>query len=623
MLARLKEEMVNNKLNVLIFIFITFIGVSAYSADILSIDSNNISDSTYQKADLLYPDIYIIGIDERSLATRNVTINDQGQIDYNDGGLGPFQTWTRYDMANIITALNQEEENKPAVIGIDILYSAEGNAVYDNALVKAVEEGGNVVLGTQATFGTALSEDKKIVNVIASYEEPFAELKEVAGLGHINTVPDDDGVVRHVLHSLPEECNDVKNFSYEVASSYCEYWGMDIPKTPYLTEDNTWYLPYTGYPGDYYAMSVMDILEGYFDPAMFMGSIVLIGPYSYGMLDSYITPIASGIQMHGVEIHANAIQALLEENYKMYTPEWVEILIIIVIATLIFLVALKFDIRISIFVTFLILGAFLYTAREIYFNFNYITPIIYPLYTGSAIYLSQLILRTILVHKEKQKIKDIFQKYVDPKLVDTLILEGESDERKIGMTKDIAVLFVDIRGFTPMSEKLKDTPETLVNILNEYLELTSRAVFDNGGSVDKFIGDATMALFNGFVPLDDYVFQAICAGFDIVKGSEALNRDIERRFGISIGFGVGISCGNAVVGDLGPSFRKDFTAIGDTVNTAARLESNAKAGTVLISEMAYERVKDRITVNPLGAIPLKGKSDKLEIYQVTSILDRE
>ena len=197
---------------------------------------------------------------------------------------------------------------------------------------------------------------------------------------------------------------------------------------------------------------------------------------------------------------------------------------------------------------------------------------------------------------------------------------GEANSDEVGVLKDIAVLFVDIRGFTPMTEALKGYPGLIVKILNEYLELTSSAVFNNGGSVDKFIGDATMALFNGFVPLDDYVYKAVKAAWDIVQGATEVNASIKEKYGVDVGFGVGVNCGDAIVGNLGPSFRKDYTAIGDTVNTAARLESNAKRSEVLISKNVYELVKDRVKAVSVGEIPLKGKSEKLEVFSVTEVL---
>ncbi|MCL2456314.1 MAG: adenylate/guanylate cyclase domain-containing protein, partial [Defluviitaleaceae bacterium] len=139
------------------------------------------------------------------------------------------------------------------------------------------------------------------------------------------------------------------------------------------------------------------------------------------------------------------------------------------------------------------------------------------------------------------------------------------------------------------------------------------------GSVDKFIGDATMALFNGFVPQDDYEFRAVKAAWEIVEGATDVNASIKEKYGVDVGFGVGVNSGEAIVGNLGPSFRKDYTAIGDVVNTAARLESNSKRSQVLISGHLYEKVKDRVSAESIGAIPLKGKSEQLEVYAVTGI----
>ena len=128
-----------------------------------------------------------------------------------------------------------------------------------------------------------------------------------------------------------------------------------------------------------------------------------------------------------------------------------------------------------------------------------------------------------------------------------------------------------------------------------------------------------MALFNGFVNLDDYVYKAVKAAWDMVEGAAAVNEAIKTKYGIDIGFGVGIHCGSAIVGNLGPSFRKDYTAIGDTVNTAARLESNAERSQVLISREVYDLLGDRIEAESIGEIPLKGKSVPLEVFALTGV----
>jgi adenylate cyclase len=257
----------------------------------------------------------------------------------------------------------------------------------------------------------------------------------------------------------------------------------------------------------------------------------------------------------------------------------------------------------------------IYFFRELYL----VLPLFVPLVAVGIVAVYQLIYGYVLQAVEKSKLRNTFKKYVDPKLVDSLVDSGEADNDGAGMKKHIAVVFVDVRGFTPMTESLRDTPELIVETLNEYLELTSTSVFNNGGSVDKFIGDATMALFNGFVPQEDYVFKAVKAAWDMVLGAGAVNESIKKKYGIDIGFGVGVHCGEAIVGNLGPSFRKDYTAIGDTVNTAARLESNAKKSQVLISRDVYDLLGDRITAESIGEIPLKGKSVPLEIFSLTGV----
>ena len=168
-----------------------------------------------------------------------------------------------------------------------------------------------------------------------------------------------------------------------------------------------------------------------------------------------------------------------------------------------------------------------------------------------------------------------------------------------------------------MSESLE--PEQVVEILNEYLQLATEAIFKNRGTLDKFIGDAAMAIFNAPFDLDDFVYKAVCAARDIAAGSQELEERLKKRFGKTVSFGIGVNCGRAVVGNIGCDFRMDYTAIGDTVNTAARLESNAKKGQILISEYVYEAVKERVEVTEIGEIPLKGKSKGVFVYQLDQV----
>jgi adenylate cyclase len=310
---------------------------------------------------------------------------------------------------------------------------------------------------------------------------------------------------------------------------------------------------------------------------------------------------------------------LIEGNFKVDAAPWVNWTIVITfILVLFFIIKAVKDIRILLPI-FAVIGVGYYFGILFIFSQGYILTILYPLLVLAVIYIYQVIYGYILEAIEKRKLKNAFQKYVDPKLADKLIETGEANSDEVGMRKNIAVLFVDVRGFTPMSEALKDEPETVVKILNEYLELTSGSVFKNDGSVDKFMGDATMALFNGFFNTDDYIFKAVKAAWDMVQGAAEVNSSIKEKYNVDVGFGIGVACGDAIVGNLGPSFRKDYTAIGDVVNTAARLESNSKHSQVLISTEVYNAVKDRVEAVSVGAIALKGKSENAELFSVTNI----
>ena len=199
-----------------------------------------------------------------------------------------------------------------------------------------------------------------------------------------------------------------------------------------------------------------------------------------------------------------------------------------------------------------------------------------------------------------------------------LIAQGASALELGGKQYDIAVLFVDIRGFTTMSEALD--PPTVVEIINKYLTLTTECIMKNHGTLDKFVGDCTMAFWNAPVEQEDPVYLACRAAMDMVEGSKKLGEELSSRFGRTVSFGVGVNWGPAVVGNIGAPKRMDYTAIGDTVNTAARLEANAPGGKIFISRAVADILGDRAVVTSLGdSIKLKGKAEGFEILTLDSL----
>ena len=555
-------------------------------------------DKLYQQPRGINNKIKIIAIDDETLRE-----------------LGVFGTWSRGLYADIINKLG----DMPAVIGMDIMFFGEIDSQGDNALKEACVQSGRVVSGSYINYSTAYCVDengKPYINHlnIADIEEPI--ISDHVNTGFVNAVPDDDGIVRSAILSAEYNDSTYQAFADKIYSVYCERMGISR-ETPRLDENGRMWITYAGRPGDYEHIPFSKVLDGSVDPKIFKDCIVLIGAYASGLQDQFAVPNSAN-QMFGVEIHANIIQGLIDGRSTVPAPRWAAALITAAFALLVYIITKKLALKISTPVTVILMAGsiFVFIALN---NAGISFPLIYLAGCVLVCYLINLIRKYVESIIEKRKITDAFKKYVAPQVVEEISKKGGYHICLGGENRNIAVLFVDIRGFTPMSESLE--PEQVVDILNSYLNLTTNAIFANGGTLDKFIGDATMAVFNAPFDLDDYIYRAVKTAWDIVSGGNAIESKFLERYGKSVSFGVGVNCGPAVVGNIGCDFRMDYTAIGDTVNTAARLEANAKRGQVLISESVYEQVKDRVTVEPVGEIPLKGKSKGVFVYSLMGIAE--
>ena len=567
----------------------------------------NLSDVFFQSEGVLDGNIALIQIDSKSLAE-----------------LGSFQSWPRTYMADVINILNSDINVKPAVIGVDIMYFGTTTEEADNALVNACSNAGNVVTGSLVNFGSVLVDDGNgdfymDNSYIKQVEEPYDELKNVTKYGHLNTKVDIDGVVRKSMNhiNLPNGQR-LNSFAFEIYKMYTEKNKKEVNYNIPLDENGEFYIPYSAKVGGYSdGFSFVDVLKGEINPDIFENKIVLIGPYAPGLMDNYITSIDHNEQMYGVEIHANIIDTLLNGNFKTYIPKWSQSILIGIIVFLMTGIFEKSNLKKS-FIAMLvcIVGYFGYVCLLYHFVGKISDVLCVPLFVV-VIYIAFIVKKYTKAILEKRKVENTFKRYVAPQVVDKIIKDGLDNIKLGGKKADIACLFVDIRGFTAMSEALQ--PEEVVGILNEYLSLTSSSIFRNEGTLDKFIGDATMAIFNAPVSLDDYIFKAVKTAWDIARGSEELSKKLQAKFGKTISFGIGVNCGPAVVGNIGTEKRMDYTAIGDTVNTAARLESNAKPGQILISKDVYDALEGRIVATSIGEIPLKGKSNGVEVFVVENI----
>ena len=206
----------------------------------------------------------------------------------------------------------------------------------------------------------------------------------------------------------------------------------------------------------------------------------------------------------------------------------------------------------------------------------------------------------------------LFERMVSP----AVIKQINTDELHLGGKRTkITTLFADIRGFTGFSERYD--PEQLVSVLNRYLGAATEAVLANEGTIDKFIGDAVMAFFNAPVPQPDHTMNAVRAALKIRESIQALQKEMPPEFRLS--FGIGVHVGEAVLGLVGTEKRLEYTAIGDSVNTAKRIQENATEGQILISEPVYQQVSTHVKVQPVAPVQAKGKSEPVLVYELVEL----
>ena len=217
--------------------------------------------------------------------------------------------------------------------------------------------------------------------------------------------------------------------------------------------------------------------------------------------------------------------------------------------------------------------------------------------------------------QEKQRIRELFQRYVAPAVVERLI-EGIDQVTLGGERQIVTTLFADIRGFTSFSETR--IPEELIETLNHYLSLAAQAVLEQEGTLDKFMGDAVMAIFNAPLPQPDHTLRAVRAALAMKEAIATFHQELDSE--VRLNFGVGINVGEAVVGNIGAAKLMNYTAIGDSVNLAKRLQENAEAGQILLSQSAYDAVREHVRAKSLKPIEIKGRSSTEPVYELISLI---
>lgn len=566
-----------------------------------------LQDALFQRPSGTSEDIVIIGIDDKALEE-----------------LGPYNTWERGVMASALEALAVDPANRPAVVAIDTLYAGESNSEADARLAAAAEQL-DVITASMAELGHdyRYTESPGLSArswAVQKYEEPYPALCQATTQGHINAQYDWDGVMRHGIFyiDVPTADGDTRRV-YSMACETVRRFTGEIP-APVTDGRGMFYVPFVGRPGDFYdGISLADLIAGRVASDRLAGKIVLIGPYAVGLQDAYFTPVDRSRQMYGVEYQANVIQSFLEGNYKREAQEWPQLLALLLACCALSLLYLRLRPGWAAIVAACAVALALGGSWLLY-QLGWVT---HPLWLPTAallLYVAALIRHYVRAVLARQQITRTFERYVGPEILREILKEGTDNLNLGGTLREIAVLFVDIRGFTSMSERLP--PETVVTLLNRYLTMTSGCVARHGGTLDKFIGDATMAFWGAPLPAEDPVACAVRTALDIIAEADALSEAMARETGECLGVGVGVHYGPAVVGNMGSQRRMDYTAIGDTVNTAARLEANAPAGKIYVSRAVADALGSRARTKSLGGtVKLKGKMEGFEVLVLEGLED--
>lgn len=370
-----------------------------------------------------------------------------------------------------------------------------------------------------------------------------------------------------------------------------------------------------------------DVFENHLTWETFKDKIVFVGAFAEDLQDTKFTPFYSyeghHQKMAGVETHAHALSTIMRGNFiKKIDPfvEYVLLIILVAMAALgvLFLKPYQATILIIVEIVGLRLGgyyAFLYRGE--------IVDITTPMIGILLAYVSGLVYILIVEQRDKARIRKIFQHYLSPEIVKEMIDSGSFPEFG-GERRELTVLFSDIRKFSEFSEKQE--PEFVVHRLSDYLSAMVDVIFNNNGTVDKFVGDAIMALFGAPYKFEEHAERACRTAVEMMaqldrlkeKWTEENDKD-ENIAGFNIG--IGINTGIALVGNLGSQKIFDYTAIGNEINLGSRLEgANKIYGTsILISENTYKQVKDKVVAREVDYIRVVGIQQPVRIYELLSI----
>ena len=374
---------------------------------------------------------------------------------------------------------------------------------------------------------------------------------------------------------------------------------------------------YAGPTQTYSYYSFGDVADGLTPKDTFRDKIVLVGASAIGIGDIRPTPFSKQ-GYPGIEIHANVLDNLLHDNFlrRGFSEEITDLWLLLFCG---FVMGIVFVLQRPLVSSLLYAAALLGLLSLVYYQFSAHgrwLSLVLPATTLSLNYLGVTSYRVLFEEKEKRKVRGAFSQYVAPGFINQ-ILKDPARLKLGGEQVDLTVMFSDIRGFTSISEKL--TPPELVELLNEYLTAMTEVVFQNRGTLDKYIGDAVMAFWGRpFLDLHDHATWACRAALEMSSQLQELNSAWSNQGRPTMKIGIGINTGPMMVGNMGSQRRFNYTVMGDHVNLGSRVEGlNKEYGTqIILTEYTYEYVREQFVTRELDMIRVKGKKKPVAIYEL-------
>ena len=543
--------------------------------------------------------------------------------------------WKRDVLADIIIKLREAEVG---IIVLPILFSEEDRLGGDNELAQVLQYG--VVI---SQVGTTQTNKNAVSRGVAKVNDPMPWLfswpgmlgpipllgENASGVGVVNTVPEIDGVVRRIPlimkigdETYPAMAIEVIRVavgapSYQVKAGQGGIIALRVPGFSIIKTDphaRIW----LRWNKEYDTISLADIDQA----NKFKGKTVIIAPTAEGLNSIVATPLG---ERYMYEITANTLQTVLDgKNIQRIDISFlVELVLAFLIGCVIILAANYFS-YVTLGLTFVGLYVILlYSTHYLFSQYLILADVSWAIICLTIVGFHSTFNRFIKEFKLKQQIRKQFEKYLDPRQVAILVKNPE--KLKLGgERKEMSFLFMDIVGFTPISEyyKNKDDPEGLVEVINDYLNRMSKIVLQNGGTIDKYMGDCIMAFWNAPLDCSNHAEMAVKTAIECAEETDKIKAEFKAKGLPDINIGSGVNTGICIVGNMGSEMRLDYSVIGDAVNLAARLEAttrnykdeNGKVTPVLYSSFTKEKLTNIKSIE-VDKIKVKGKKELITIYK--------